>query len=459
MSPVESTSLATAVQTMPMRLARGTFVVLLTLSIVLPTMLQSVKIALLAVVVGGALLARETWSAQSSPKQTLLDLWAVLFATAGLVWSIGGLVRGNPGSTAMLSVHAAYPLLAILLWRIARPGDFTKLSGYLVLAAALVLATQALFIASFFGIDDGAFFRLFLGALDEDTAVVDAGEDYLLFTLPSVSSLLFMAPWLAVYSVLTRKNRAMHVVLFFVAVGALMLAGRRASLLALATGLCVAFFAAQAMRRRDTASSGMGKRLVLLLFALGISVSLAFATGLLNSDLLVERVTSIFDFSGNESNIVRRLQFDALLDGIIDHPLLGNGLGAAASYTRSDEQPWAYELSYVALAFQFGLLGFFFFVAGGAFLLWKLAQLVRSKQLEESERLSAACFLAGLVALLVSNATNPYLAKFDYMWVLFIPLGMIRLYSFESRPTPLQSSHGHRQVPPTASGNARIETN
>lgn len=332
----------------------------------------------------------------------------------------------------MLPVHTAYPLLAVVLWRMARPGDLAKLSKWLVLSAALVLATQALFITSFFNLDGGFFFQFFLNSLNEETAVVDSTDDYLLFSLPNISSLLFTAPWLAAHTLIARKKWAWTAVLFLLSVGGLMLAGRRASLLALLAGVCVAFLAVRVNGHRptgDIASGAFGKRLALLLVTLTLVGSLAFALGGLNADLLAERATSIFDFSTNESNIVRRLQFDALIDGIAERPLLGQGLGAAAFYTRSDDAPWSYELSYVALAFNFGLLGLLWFSAGVVYVLIELVRLVGRRGVPETERLYIACFLAGLVAFLIANATNPYLAKFDYMWTLFIPLAFIRLYA------------------------------
>ena len=415
--------------TLPMRAARTTFVVLLTLSLVFPTLLQSIKIALLATIVASVLLARETWADRSSSRQIALDLLAVGYAIVGLAWATGGLIRNNPGAAFMLTVHVAYPLLAILLWRMARPGDLAKLSKWLVIATALVLATQALFIASFFDLDGGVFFRMALSFLDEETAVVDVTDDYLLFTLPNVSTLLFMAPWLAVHSVLARKHRAASAVLFFLTVAALLLAGRRASLLALTGGLCAAFFVSRTIGHRQITSASFGRRLALLLLALAVVLALAFVSGALNIELLSERLTSIFDFNTNDSNILRRLQFESLAKGIAEHPLLGQGLGAAADYSRSDEQPWSYELSYVLLVFNFGLLGFLLFAAGVVFLLAKLAQISSLRGILESEHLSAICYLAGLTAFLIANATNPYLAKFDYMWTLFVPLAFVRIYA------------------------------
>jgi hypothetical protein len=34
-------------------------------------------------------------------------------------------------------------------------------------------------------------------------------------------------------------------------------------------------------------------------------------------------------------------------------------------------------------------------------------------------------FLAGLICFMIANGTNPYLAKFDYMWIIFIPVALL----------------------------------
>ena len=36
--------------------------------------------------------------------------------------------------------------------------------------------------------------------------------------------------------------------------------------------------------------------------------------------------------------------------------------------------------------------------------------------------------LVGLSCFLVANATNPYLQKYDYLWVIFLPIAIINLH-------------------------------
>ncbi|HBD3887813.1 TPA: hypothetical protein KJF53_003784, partial [Escherichia coli] len=86
----------------------------------------------------------------------------------------------------------------------------------------------------------------------------------------------------------------------------------------------------------------------------------------------------------------------------------------------SDSQPWAYELSYIAFLFQFGLVGFFIYLMGILFIIYTLIRRVKFVGRNSME----FCFLSGFISFMIANATNPYLLKFDYMWLIFIPLGI-----------------------------------
>jgi O-antigen ligase len=135
-----------------------------------------------------------------------------------------------------------------------------------------------------------------------------------------------------------------------------------------------------------------------------------------------------FDFSdvSNLSAYLRREQFFSLLEGWIDAPLFGHGHGTSASGSlRSDDMPWAYELSYMSLLFHTGLVGVIVYSSSVGWVFWKSIQVVRSRPE------SAALFLpvlSGLACFLIANATNPYLGKFDYLWTLFLPIGVLNAY-------------------------------
>ena len=98
---------------------------------------------------------------------------------------------------------------------------------------------------------------------------------------------------------------------------------------------------------------------------------------------------------------MRVYQFRALYEGIANTPLFGSGAGAAAEYSRSSEQPWAYELSYVAFIFHYGILGFMIYLFGIIYIFVSLLKICKDKMVSRDLKVFIVSFLAGFVAFLV----------------------------------------------------------
>ena len=162
--------------------------------------------------------------------------------------------------------------------------------------------------------------------------------------------------------------------------------------------------------------------LILILF--GIYIYLYFIYGF-NLQSLIKMFLEGFDFQHSGSAIAPKTQFYALLEEWSKYPLFGAGHGAGVSYLRSTKQPWAYELCYVALLYQTGLIGFLAYSSGIILMFWKGIGMIRSGQYPGIQILPV---LVGTTCFLIGHATNPYLGKFDYMWVIFLPLAFINLW-------------------------------
>lgn len=139
---------------------------------------------------------------------------------------------------------------------------------------------------------------------------------------------------------------------------------------------------------------------------------------------------SIFEFDNPdaESNYLRKEQYEALRDGWLESPIFGKGLGAAADKSVRDEAaPWAYELSYMALIFQTGIIGIVIYSGSIIWIFYKSIKIIKVK-----DPLTVFLLAPQIVALscfLIVNASNPYLAKFDYLWVVFLPIATINAIS------------------------------
>lgn len=135
--------------------------------------------------------------------------------------------------------------------------------------------------------------------------------------------------------------------------------------------------------------------------------------------LLSARLGSTFsDQSANE----RFDQIGPLLEKWSQAPWLGNGFGAHASLVRSDDAPYSYELTVLALLMKMGVVGLLcvlVLLAG----LWFSGWL--ASRSNGSARASAG--LAAILAFSAAAATNPFLLNFVGMSALSFMI--IRLHA------------------------------
>ena len=128
-------------------------------------------------------------------------------------------------------------------------------------------------------------------------------------------------------------------------------------------------------------------------------------------------------FLGDTSAGLRETQAPKLWDAFKQNPVFGDGLGAVVRprYVRDPAAPWSYELTYLQLLFQMGVLGLL------AVLTLPLAVVRRGLREATSGELRALP-LAGAMAILgilVASATNPYLLASFGMLCVAIGLSLV----------------------------------
>jgi O-antigen ligase len=116
-------------------------------------------------------------------------------------------------------------------------------------------------------------------------------------------------------------------------------------------------------------------------------------------------------------DIARKTQFIFLFDGWTKNPFFGLGSGATVELSRNSDQPWSYELYYLALLVQFGILGVFIYLISIIVLIYLAIKIVR-----KNDNLSTVLIpmVSGMICYLIASGTNPYLGKFDSLYVIFI---------------------------------------
>jgi O-antigen ligase len=391
--------------------------VLLTFSMVLPTVLQPIKIGLLA---ASLFLSVIYLFGRNERFSSFVLIFGFFYVCIGLFWAFFGVLSGNPGAIPTMTVMVVYPLVLPLISFACNEEDKKKLNLLLVNLALLIGIFDIFFIASFLINSESIFANLVFDLYKHD-AVIDVSETYFKFTIPNISSVLFLLPFTITFFLNGERYKARSFVAVVILFLVMILSGRRAGFIAPILGLSLAYlltFKGLPVLDSRKLTSFFIVFIVLIIFFSILSESYYGFENYLNL------IASIFDFQTNESNIERSLQFDALMKGIEVSPVFGHGPGAVADYTRSDVHAWGYELSYVAFVFHYGILGFILYAFGIMLLVWILVRLVRVNGKQSFEY----PFLSGFISFMIANATNPYIAKFDYMWVIFIPVGIFNLW-------------------------------
>lgn len=120
---------------------------------------------------------------------------------------------------------------------------------------------------------------------------------------------------------------------------------------------------------------------------------------------------------------VRVAQTQAMLDAWTQAPLIGRGLGASIpGFSRSEERPWLFELQYHQLLFNTGLLGV---VAVLVAALLFLGAFVRAYRRAPALRGTLLASTTAGVALLIANASNPYLQAVGHGWGVALMVGSV----------------------------------
>lgn len=396
---------------------------LLLLTVSLPTAYRLERGALL--IAGFALLLLAQWQQRRTFLAREVVLWTLgccAFGTALMLW--GGL-NGTPGVPRVGTVYVLWPLICTMCVAAFASLESQKWASGSMLLGLLFIATFAVI---FVLVTAGFLPASSLPPLDLNQSISLSGG-FVEISFYSLNSLVFIAPFsIAVFMTWQFKSVTRATITgLLAALGTIvaLLSGRRALqlvvVLAPATVLVLALLAPTAVRvaarRRFLAIISAGA--VALLGAIAVLIQVIEVDYV----VLAKSFAEGFEQSSDVASNPRSAQLDVLLKEWSENPLFGAGIGAAAAgVTRSYEQPWAYELSYVALLFQIGIVGLAFYVVAIGWVMWRGISVIRADG--DHARIMIP-MLTGLISFLIANATNPYLAAFDYLWTLFLPVAVI----------------------------------
>jgi hypothetical protein len=333
-------------------------------------------------------------------------------------------MRGNPGAISVMTVMVFYPLLIPLCASLYRKEDSDSLYRLIHICAWIVLATDLVYVLAY-STYVGHLLQTVFDHLYSSSAAAAVNYDTYAkkFSLQNIVSIVFILPFF-ISSLLFPKPGSGRIHIFLIVLLGIFVAvltGRRAVLVSMIVGPAIAFILTITRSHNLVNAKQTSSWRWLLIVALTISICIYLAFEWTGIEYSTNLINSTFNFTDNESNLERVYQYHSLMRGIYDAPMFGHGAGAVADYIRTIETPWAYELSYVLIIFQYGIIGFLLYALGIVFLCWHLISSIKEKGRSSFE----FYFLSGFIAFMIANATNPYLAKFDSMWIVFIPYAIV----------------------------------
>ncbi len=366
--------------------------------------------------------------------------WALALALVSLFFALRGMLLGTPGAISCFQVYVMWPLIyTFLLNGVNNLRVLQGLNGTLVFSTAFIGVFGMLYVLSALNIIPR------IPNLDSFllTDEIGAGfyDGHVALRFPGLNSLPFLVPFLMAavvcwwsqphVKVLSKLWPSMALLLVLPVV---IFSGRRALQLVtiLAPLLIMIFGSFQPRKERLFLRGALRRVTVSLILLVALSVPLLRPVYAITFEGLTERFSAGFDFSisnMSDSSEARREQYSALTRGWTESPLIGACFGASAHDSiRSETMPWAYELYYLALLFQTGILGFAAYAAGILWIYWSGIRIIR---LGGGGSQFMVPILVGMTGLLIANGTNPYLVRFDGIWVIFFPLGYINHWLLE----------------------------
>jgi hypothetical protein len=362
--------------------------------------------------------------------------WYLFFIGHGIFFTLIGFFNGN--NTSFIFRTTTYNIVWPIFYLIFTVGLYKKSSIYFLVkvlvisnfAISLYLIGSAL---TMFGIlPVNPIIKFDMSSLGGDTL-----QGLLKTEAPSIVCLLFTIPFVIALTLLDKEkklgfNKWFLNISIVLSIIAAILTARRALILNIILGFVFTVFFAYRSKSIDKISFN-GKIFKMLLGgAILLIIVFVFIQqlGFLDLFLVYEKFTSAFSSKENlsdPSTYVRYSQFDLLIKSWLQKPFFGYGHGAVSHYVvRSAKTPWVYELSYVALLFQTGIVGLFTYLCLLFWPIYKGMKLLSSG--DKETYLFIIPSIVGCACFLIANATNPYLISYDYMWALFFPVAVINYF-------------------------------
>ncbi len=326
-----------------------------------------------------------------------------------------GFVNGNPGVSDFFNVLIVYPTLYFIF-------SLILINNIIILEKALIFSA---FINGFLGImmlfSDYYFpflleiiFKIigiegYFGVGKNEVGMpefVILGYVSLLYGTVLLLSRMLLMWWCRVLP--HRSNIFLFII--FICVSSVVLSGQRSFFLGVFVSISTVFLVYY--------SYGLRNKLSFHSSALIIPSFLSIFFLCMVFYLILSDFNFNFDFYSDAMSL-RQIQIDMFLSEFENNLLLGTGFGYVGNLIRSVEMPWAYETTYYLMIVSMG------FIFSGILLIFIINIFYKSitySVLDNSALVYFYPHFSAVLAVLVASYFNPFLFKFDSLWIFYIPV-------------------------------------
>ena len=407
------------------------------LMLVIPISHQSERGILLAVLVLAALIRVmliNTWKLHRD-----IYLCGLLCVSASLIFMLNGAIHDAPGALDVGTVYVAWPLLYLFFSGLLnRPEQLSPFLSTLLAGTIIASLMGVLFV-----LQELAGFNFGISSILEDQgAMIGGDDDFIKFSLPNITTIIFALPFLLGQLMLPPEIRnfkgkrlALTWIGLLLAVIVMLMSARKGFWIISALSPFVTIILMRLCNIQFNYKMILAKVIAMIIFG---TIVMAISGVSFEADWNHLMAGFEFSDSDNISANTRQLQFNSLIDGWMNNPILGAGHGMVAKTFEirvvegalGRQISWGYELSYVALLFHTGLVGILVY---GSAVICLFARGIAVTRQQPEAAIILIPLLSGLFCFLIANATNPYLEKFDHMWVLFLPVAFLNAFLLKSK--------------------------
>lgn len=333
-----------------------------------------------------------------------------LLSLAGAFWSLIGIFNGGyiDGIMDCFKIYVIWSIVLIIVFTMLRADEETNLFHISIVISGILIS-----LVNFYGVYDSYYG---IGLISDDilkelSLYIGFNEGYIRIESQNIGMLFVIIPYLL--SIQFRRdagtqNTVLTKISLMLCLVLAIISGRRA------LWLCIVFtpiiILALSYILDSTYYLKAKGRLILKTYVC-IAILVLGCIILLPENSIdagfINHLKSAFS-----AEDARSIQKGYLIDSFMDSPYLGAGFGASVSYTRSETQPWLYELTYSLALLHFGIFGALYLIALIALCMYLV---ISSIKRNKSGSLFSFCILSAWFSLVIGAYSNPYLGSFDYL--------------------------------------------